>query len=125
MPIDYRDEGAVTIVGNVAGVLSDARHFDAARDLDALLDQGRRRFVIELSGVGSPGPTALGLLMTLVRQIRRRGGEVAFARVGRSTMQVFEEMQMDAHVDLFRTVAEAVQFLRPLGEEPSGCDDQA
>jgi anti-anti-sigma factor len=112
MPIDYRMDGDIVIIGNVSGVITDVSTFDAARDLDALLDLGHRRLVLELSGVGTLGPTGLGLLMTLVRQIRRRGGEVVFSRVGRSTQRVFEEMQLDAHVDLFRTTPEALGFFR-------------
>ncbi|QDV36583.1 STAS domain-containing protein [Tautonia plasticadhaerens] len=120
MPIDYRRDGDVVIIGNVAGVISDASTFDAARDLDALLDLGHRRFVLELSGVGTPGPTALGALMTLARQVRRREGEVVFSRVGRSTLRLFEEMQLDAHVDLFRSTPEALAFLR---RSDPGLDD--
>ena len=57
MPIDYRLDGDVAIVGNIAGVINSGRHFDASRDLDELLELGLRRFVFELSGVGTPGPT--------------------------------------------------------------------
>ncbi|MEW4570191.1 STAS domain-containing protein [Tautonia sp. JC769] len=124
MPIDSRVDRGVTIVGNLAGVIHDASLHDAARDLDELLDEGRRRFVFELSGVGPIGPSALGLLMTLTRQIRKRSGEVVFARVGRSTREVLETMQMDAHWDLFRTVPEAIASFGPPepdddAEEPS------
>ena len=61
--------------------------------------------------------------MSLTRQIRKNRGEVVFARVGRSTLQVFEEMQLDADVDLFRTVAEALEFYRPPGRELDLAED--
>jgi anti-anti-sigma regulatory factor len=124
MPIDYRADGDILIIGNVSGVINDVTTFDAARDLDAMLDLGHRRFVLELSGVGTPGPTGLGLLMTLVRQVRRRGAEVVFSRVGRSTQQAFEEMQLDAHVDLFRTTPEALSFFRRSDRPPGHPDDE-
>lgn len=122
MPIDYRMDHGVTVVGNLAGVIHDASLHDASRDLDALLDAGHRKFIFELSGVGSLGPSALGLLMTLTRQIRKRSGEVVFARVGRSTMEVLETMQMDAHWDLYRTVPEAIASFGP--SEPEGNADE-
>ncbi len=112
MALSVRFEGEVAILGNFGGLLNDPRHFDAVGDLRALLDEGARDFVFELGGVREMGPTALGLLVTLSREIRKAGGEVVLARMSRATEKFLEEMRMDDEWDTFDGLAEAKASFR-------------
>jgi anti-sigma B factor antagonist len=107
MPINIWDDGDVTVLSNFGRLLNDPRHFDAGRDVRALLDEGRRRFVLDLSTLRELGDTALALLTTLTRQIRQAGGEAVLANVSRGAERYLDEMRMDSYWDVFDSVEEA------------------
>lgn len=116
MVLSIRHDGDVTILGNFGRFMNDPRYVDAAGEVAELLDQGERNFVMEMSGVHETGGSFLGVLMTMTREIRRRGGEVVMARVGGHVEAYLAEMQLDDHWDVFRTVDEARRFFQR-GEE--------
>jgi anti-anti-sigma regulatory factor len=114
MPINIRFDGDVVVLSNFARLMNDPRYVDAARDLDDLLEQGARQFVIDLTGVRETGASFLGLLMTLTRRIRQAEGEAVLAHPSRE-MEAFllDEMQMEEYWDILPSVQEAVEFYRP------------
>ena len=60
--MNVRFEGDVTVLSNFGRLVNDPRHFDAARDLGMLLDEGHRLFVLDLDTlreVVRDGPRAL------------------------------------------------------------------
>jgi hypothetical protein len=79
MPLHARIDGDVAILSNVGQSMNDPRYVNAGREFKDLLDDGHRKFVIELRGVDEMGPPLLGLLMTVTRQVRQRRGEVVLA----------------------------------------------
>ncbi len=107
MLIQVRFEGEVAILSNIGRAMNNPRYVDAASEVADLLDSGTRGFVIEMRGAGEVGPPLLGLLMTLTRQIRREGGEVVLAGLGRGTVEYLSEMRMDDVWDVYRSVQEA------------------
>src|SRR5436190_632837 len=104
MPINIRLDDDVAVLSNFGRLLNDPRHFDASRDVREMLDQGCRKFVLELGGIREMGPTAIGLLTTLTRLIRQHGGEAALAHPSRDTEKYINMMQMDAYWDIFESV---------------------
>ncbi len=118
MAIHVRFAGQTTILSGIARLMNDPRHFDAARDVRDLLDQGHRRFVLELGGVRETGSVILGLLTTLTRMIRNEGGEVVLANVGPQVEAFLDEMRMDAYWDVFEETEAAVSFLERLRMKP-------
>ncbi len=92
-------------------LMNDPRYVDAAQGARAMLDQGVTRFVLDLQGVRESGGALLGLLVTITREIRKRGGEVVLANVGRDLERFIESMQMDDYWDIFATVEDAGPFL--------------
>ena len=111
MALNVRFAGDVAILSNIARLMNDPRHFDAARDVRELLDQGCRRFVLEVGGVRETGSTVLGLLTTLTRQVRNAGGEAVLANVTPPMEKYLDEMRMDAYWDVFDEAEEAAAFL--------------
>ena len=113
MPISVRYEGDVAVLGNFARLMNDPRHVDALRDVRALLDEGCRRFVLDLGGVRDVGTSALALLTTLTRLIRQYDGDAVLAHAGPRVAAFLETMRMDAYWDFFPTVDDALAFLGP------------
>jgi anti-anti-sigma regulatory factor len=111
MAVNIRMEGRVAILSNFARLMNDPRYVDAARDVQALLDQNVRHFVIELAGVKDTGASLLGVLMTITREIRGARGEVVLARPSRSVEEYLGMMQMEEYWDIFTSVEEARRFL--------------
>lgn len=110
MILSIRRDGDATILGNLGRFMNDPRYVDAAEEVVDLLDQGERNFIMEMAGVHETGGGFLGVLMTITREIRRRGGEVVMARVGGHVGEYLAEMQLDDYWDVFRTVDEAKRF---------------
>ena len=111
MAIHVRFEGEVAILGGIAGLMNDPRHFDAGRDVGELLDRGILRFVLDMDHVRETGSTVLGLLTTLTRKIRQADGEAVLANLTRPMEKFLDEMRMDAYWDVFDDAESAVEFL--------------
>jgi anti-anti-sigma regulatory factor len=116
MPLHARFDGDIVVLCNVGRGMNDPRYVDAGHEVRGLLDDGFRRFVIELRNVGETGPPLLGLLMTMTRQIRQRGGEVVLAGLSRSMKDLLVEMRMEEYWEVFRGVREAVEDFRRRGD---------
>jgi anti-sigma B factor antagonist len=107
MAVNIRFDDDVAILSNFGRLMDDPRHFETSRDVGELLDQGRRKFVIELRGVGALGASGIGLLLTITRLIRRRGGEAVLASPSRSMERLIDEMLMDSYWQVFEDVDQA------------------
>jgi len=112
MLLNARFEGDIVVLSNFAGLMNDPRHFDASRDVRDCLDQGYRKFVLELAGIREMGTSALGLLMTLTRQIRQHGGELVLSRVSREMRRFLDDMKMEEYWEVFDRVEEAEEYYR-------------
>jgi anti-anti-sigma factor len=110
MALNIRVDGDVAILSNFARLMNDPRYVDAARDVRDLLDQGMQNYVLELAGVRETGSSFLGLLMTISREIRQRGGEAVLAHPSRDVEKYLAMMRMDEYWDIFGTVDEAKGF---------------
>lgn len=123
MALNVRFEGDVAVLSNFGRLLNDPRHVDAGRDVDELLDEGHRKFVLDLTSLREAGDTALGLLMTITRRIRQAGGEAVLACVRRETARYLDDMRMDAYWEILDTLEDARKYLdrqgRPTREEPA------
>jgi anti-anti-sigma factor len=110
MPLNMRVDRDVVILSNLGRLMNDPRYIDASRDTREMLDQGFRKFILELSGVREVGSSFLGLLTTMTRQVRQHGGELVLAHVSQDMETFINEMRMDDYWDVFASVEAAVQF---------------
>jgi anti-sigma B factor antagonist len=128
MALNIRFDGDVAILSNFARLMNDPRYVDAARDVQDLLDQGYRQYIIELNGVRETGSSFLGVLMTISREIRNQKGDVVLAHPSREVEKYLVMMQMDEYWDMFGTVEEAEEFFerrpRPPARRPEGTEDE-
>jgi len=112
MVLDFRIDGDVVILSNFGGLMNDPRHFDAGREVRDLLDQGFRKFILEMANIREIADTALGLLMTLTRQIRQANGEIVLAKPGQGVVEFLAEMRMEEYWTIAGTVDEARKLFR-------------
>jgi anti-anti-sigma factor len=110
MAVNIRLDGNVAILSNFARLMNDPKYVDAARDVQSLLDQGIRKFVVELAGVRETGSSFLGVLMTITREIRQQKGEAVLAHASKEVKHYLNEMQLDEYWDMFNTVEEGTRF---------------
>lgn len=122
MALHARIDGEVVVLSGLARLMNDPRYTSAVLEIDDLLDQGYRSYVLELRDVRETGAPMLGVLMTLTRHIRNSGGEILLAHPSRSVASLLAEMDMEEFWDVFGNVSEAVGFFRHRGAvttEPS------
>ncbi len=118
MPINIRADGDVTVLSNFGALLNDPRHFDASRDVRAVLDEGCRNFALDLGGLRDLGSAGLGLLTTITRLIRRYDGDAVLINLRPTAMAFLDEMRMDVYWEVFKDIAEAKAFFDGESESP-------
>src|SRR5262245_27711080 len=112
MALNVRIDDDVAVLSNFARLMNDPRYVDASRDVYELLDQGIRNFVIELVGIHDTGPSLMGILMTITREIRKSGGDAVIAHPSSAAEKYLAMMQVDDYWEIFPSVAEARDFYR-------------
>lgn len=112
MPMNVGREGNLVVLGNFGHLMNDPRYIDAGRDVRALLDEGERRFVIDLDSLRNLGDTSLGLLTTMTRLIRQREAEVVLIRVHRDVLKYLDDMRMDDYWEVFESLNQAKAYFK-------------
>lgn len=88
------------------------------RILDAIADEGRRRFVVDFTHTGYIDSSGLGVLVTLSKRIREAGGLLALSGLNADTRTWFELTRMDTLFTLLATWSDAIAYLREQAHEP-------
>ncbi len=77
--------------------------------LQALIEQGKYRQVLDMSGVPYVDSAALGVLVDTQRRVKEKGGEVYLARITSFVLRAFEITRLIRIFRVFETVEEATQ----------------
>ncbi len=112
MPLNIEVDSDIVILSNFGRLMNDPRYVDASRDVMEILDQGCKKFILDLSGMRETGSGFLGLLMTITRRIRRHDAEAVLACLNPHMEKFIDMMKMDDYWDIFKTLAEAKAFFR-------------
>lgn len=107
MPVQIRIDGDTVVLSNFGRLMDDPRHFDASKDVDEMLAQGFRNFVLDLRGVGELGPSGVGLLMTITRRVRQDRGDAVLASPSRTVDRLLEEWRLETFWETFENVDRA------------------
>lgn len=110
MAVHIRVENDIVIVSNFGRLMDDPRHFDAVKDVGEMLDQGFRKFALELKGVNEMGDSGMGLLITITREIRKASAEVVLISPSRSMQRILADMQLDDFWDVVPNAEAATQY---------------
>jgi anti-sigma B factor antagonist len=110
--LSTRELGSGIVAVEVAGEVDLYSAPELGRALDAAIDRGSRRLLVDLSGTTFIDSTALGVLIGALKRLRPYGGELAIACLEQSVRTVFELTHLDRSLPLFATCAEAQDYLR-------------
>jgi anti-sigma B factor antagonist len=109
--------GTDSFVVALAGELDIGTSGPFERELDALLDGGARRLVVDLLGVTFLGSVGLGLLTRAAKRTRAIGGECVVVSDDPRVLRVFEITGLDRIFRIERSLMEAVaQLVGPRAE---------
>ena len=103
--------GADAYVLAVAGELDIGTSERLEAELDALLEQGARRLVVDLLGVTFFGSVGLALLTRAAKRTRAVGGECIVVSDDPRILRVFEITGLDRILRIQRSLMEAVEEL--------------
>lgn len=77
----------------------------------ALPGQGHLRMVLDLAGLEWIDSSGVGLLVTLFKQIKAKGGSVVVACLQRQPKEIFRLLRLESAFRVFDSVDEAVAAL--------------
>lgn len=105
--LDTRSEGSVAVV-SVAGSVDAVTAPRLSEGLDAVLEAGQVRVVVDLGAVDYASSAALRALLAGVKRARGGGGDLRLASVGPDVGKVLEMAGFDGIVQRFDDAAAAV-----------------
>jgi anti-sigma B factor antagonist len=103
--------GADAYVVSLAGELDLHSAGEFERELDAVIERGALRVIVDLIGITFIDSVSLGLLTRGAKQLRASGGECVVVSDDPRIIRVFEITGLDRIFRLERSLAEAVEQL--------------
>jgi anti-sigma B factor antagonist len=102
--------GDVTVV-DVDGQLIVGNRQELKQRILQELEKGERKFVIDFSRTGYIDSSGLGVLVSLSKKIRERGGELRLAALNEDLRTLFELTKLDTLFQIADNREEALQGL--------------
>lgn len=110
MKIKKQMQGEVAVLGLSITLFSGAPDSQEFKDqIYQLLDEGVNKFVIDMAGVKRMDSTGLGVLISSLTSVRKRGGEFKLAAINDTMESILVMTKLDAIFESYKTTAEAVQ----------------
>lgn len=108
MGLPTTSHGDVSVV-QVGGQLTVGNRQDLKAAVQAGLDAGERKFLLDCSGTGYIDSSGLGALVTIARRVREAGGQVRLAGLNDDLRSLFELTKLDTLFAIYADTAEALQ----------------
>lgn len=110
MKIKKHMQGDVAILSLSITLFSGAPDSQEFKDqIYELLDQGVTKFVIDMAGVKRMDSTGLGVLISALTSVRKRGGEFKLAAINEIMESILVMTKLDAIFETHKTTEAAVQ----------------
>ena len=103
------------LVATVRGEIHVSTAPEFSRRLNAALDRGRTRVVLDLTEVRFIDSTGLSVLLSGLREVSRRQGQLALALSNPPVLRLFEITRLDTTFDIAPTREEALERVRAQG----------
>jgi anti-sigma B factor antagonist len=100
MGLTTSTRGDVTIV-LVDGQLTVGNRQDLKAAVQACLDAGARKFLLDCAPTGYIDSSGLGALVTIARRVREAGGQIRLAGLNEDLRSLFELTKLDTLFALF------------------------
>ncbi len=102
--------GDVTVI-DVEGQLIVGNRQELKQKVLDELEKGERKFVVDFSNAGYIDSSGLGVLVSLSKKIRERGGEMRLARLNEDLRTLFELTKLDTLFKIADSREEALNGL--------------
>ena len=108
MEAQVRQEQDVTVV-TLSGELDATNNQELSEVLDKELGEGRRRFVVDLGGVGFVDSSGIATLVRFYKNVQAGSGEMCLAQPQPPVKRIFELTRLDQVFDIYPDFTEAVR----------------
>ena len=99
--------GEVTVI-RVDGQLTVGNRQELKATVQAGLDAGGRKFLLDCSSTGYIDSSGLGALVTIAKRVREAGGQIRLAGLNDDLRSLFELTKLDTLFSITRTAEEAL-----------------
>lgn len=107
MEIMMRQEGAATVL-TLKGRLDLASGSNLKEEIRALLDKEKSLLHLNLSEVDFINSSGLGVLVSIMKEVRVRKGRITLSNLASYVEEIFEITQLSHIFEIFKTEAEAL-----------------
>jgi anti-sigma B factor antagonist len=108
MKLSTKESGGVTIIKMEGSMLGGPEASELNSTLHKLIDNRKKKIVIDLGEVSLMNSSGLGMLIGGVTTMRNAGGNLRIADANDKVAQVFKITKIDKVIDLHETVKAAV-----------------
>lgn len=108
MGLTTSTRGEVTLI-RVDGQLTVGNRQELKATVQAGLDAGARKFLLDCTETGYIDSSGLGALVTIAKRVREAGGQIRLASLNDDLRALFELTKLDTLFAIFPTPDEALQ----------------
>jgi anti-sigma B factor antagonist len=109
LTITEHDAGDVAVLTMAGQMLLDDGDLAFRKRIHALVDRGRVKVVLEMSGVSYIDSSGIGMIAGKLKTIRERGGDMKLAGLSTRGQRVFGMAKLLLMFEIFDAEAEAVR----------------
>lgn len=102
----------------LSGDLDSTSAPEFGRQIQAHLDAGHTKIIIDCRNIGYISSLGIGSLITLQTRLRRHGGEVKLAAVHGAVMEILRLMRIDKILNIYGDLEFARKSFYPAGQAP-------
>ena len=81
--------------------------------MSTLVNGGMKKVVFDLSELKYIDSTGIGLVISVAKQLRAKGGDLAFFNVNPSILEIFNLVKMDDFIQFFRGEKQIAEYFFP------------
>lgn len=108
MKLKSREKGMITVL-EISGKLMGGEDADIFRDvIYGLLDEGRRRIIVDLAGVKWVNSTGIGILITGLTTMRKNKGDLKLLNVSNKIQSVLYVTKLNLIFECFESEEDAI-----------------
>ena len=108
MEANVRQEQDVTVV-TLSGELDASNNQELSEVLDRELGEGRRRFIVDLEGVGFVDSSGIAALVRFYKSVQAGSGEMCLAQPQPPVRRIFELTRLNQVFDIYSDFGEATR----------------
>lgn len=82
--------------------------------LNEIIDKGSKKIIVNLHDVSFLDSTALGTLISALKKIKNKGGEICITRLQPNVEEIFELTHLNKIFKIFPSNEEAIDYLASL-----------